>query len=146
MHPTVKLEEEEQCDFCPRHGTVDQLFTLARILERAWEIDYPVYMLEKAYDRVPQGVLLGAQQENGVPVPLMCAIRSLYNRCESCVLVIGSKSSLFPMNIELCPGCISSLILFMVFIDRHVMCSLYQTIVVKQELNVRLILSIYQSV
>lgn len=89
---STQLEEEEQCDFCPRHGTVGQLFTLARILERAWEIAYQVYMcfvdLEKAYDRVPQGVLWEAQQQYGVPVPLTCAIQSLYNRCESRVLLL----------------------------------------------------------
>jgi len=26
-----------QCGFCPGHGTVDQLYTLSRILEGAWE-------------------------------------------------------------------------------------------------------------
>lgn len=68
-------------------------------------------------ESVPQGVLWGAQQEYGVPVPLMCAIQSLYNRCESRVLMLGRKSSLLPMNTELCQGCILSLILFMVFMD-----------------------------
>ena len=29
--------EEEQCGFCPFHGTTDELFILAGILEGAWE-------------------------------------------------------------------------------------------------------------
>ena len=51
--------EEEECGFRPGHGMTDQLFTLSRILEGAWEYAYPVYMcfvdLEKAYDWVPPG-------------------------------------------------------------------------------------------
>ncbi len=36
--------QEEQCGFRPGHGTVDQLFTLTRVLEGAWELAQPVYM------------------------------------------------------------------------------------------------------
>jgi len=43
-----------QCGFCPGLGTVDQLFTLARLLEGSWKFGHPIYMyfvdLEKAYD------------------------------------------------------------------------------------------------
>ena len=43
--------------------TLDQLYILTRILEGAWEFTQPVHMcymdLEKAFDRVPQGVLWG---------------------------------------------------------------------------------------
>lgn len=50
--------EEERCGFCPGCGTTEQLFSLARILEGAWEYAHPVHMcfvdLEKAYDWVPR--------------------------------------------------------------------------------------------
>ena len=45
VHSIVEPQiEEEQCGFRPGHGTTDQLFTLTRILEGAWEYAYPVYM------------------------------------------------------------------------------------------------------
>ncbi|KAL3970507.1 aldehyde oxidase [Sarotherodon galilaeus] len=43
--------------------------------------------LEKAFDYVPRGVLWEVLREYGVSGPLLRAIRSLYNRCKSLVLV-----------------------------------------------------------
>ncbi len=54
--------QEEQYRFCPGHGSVNQLFTHAGLLEGSWEFAHPVYMslldLWKVYERVPWGVLL----------------------------------------------------------------------------------------
>ena len=53
--------QEEQCGFHPGCETLDQLYTVARILEWAWEFAVTVYMffvdLEKAYDCASQNVL-----------------------------------------------------------------------------------------
>ena len=70
VEPQIQVE---QCAFHPCHGTLDQLYTLVRVLEGPWEFAQPVLMcfvgLEKAYDRILQGVLWGEQQEYGVDNP-----------------------------------------------------------------------------
>uniref|UniRef100_A0A3B5Q8Y2 Reverse transcriptase domain-containing protein n=1 Tax=Xiphophorus maculatus TaxID=8083 RepID=A0A3B5Q8Y2_XIPMA len=114
--------QEEQCGFRPGRGTLDQLYTLGRVLEGAWEFAQPVYMcfvdLEKAFDRVPRGALWGVLREYGVPGPLIRAVRSLYDRCQSLVRIAGSKSGSFPVRVGLRQGCPLSPILFITFMDR----------------------------
>uniref|UniRef100_A0A3B4FLA9 Reverse transcriptase domain-containing protein n=1 Tax=Pundamilia nyererei TaxID=303518 RepID=A0A3B4FLA9_9CICH len=123
VRPLVKPRiQEEQCGFRPGRGTLDQLFILSRILEGAWEFAQPVYMcfvdLEKAFDRVPRGVLWEVLREYGVSGPLLRAIRSLYNRCKSLVCIAGNKSDSFPVGDGLRQGCPLSPILFIIFMDR----------------------------
>ncbi|KAK0152855.1 LINE-1 reverse transcriptase [Merluccius polli] len=106
----------------PGRGTVDQLYTLCRILEGAWEFPQPVHMcfvdLEKAFDHVPRGVLWGVLREYGVSDPLIRAVRSLYDRCQNLVHIAGNKSDLFPVRVGLRQGCPLSPILFIIFMDR----------------------------
>ncbi|KAI3359987.1 hypothetical protein L3Q82_014319 [Scortum barcoo] len=78
--------QEEQCGFRPGRGTLDQLYTLHRVLEGLWEFAQPVHMcfvdLEKAFDRVPRGILWGVLREYGMGSggPLLRAVRSLYDQ------------------------------------------------------------------
>uniref|UniRef100_A0AAQ4Q947 Reverse transcriptase domain-containing protein n=1 Tax=Gasterosteus aculeatus aculeatus TaxID=481459 RepID=A0AAQ4Q947_GASAC len=119
VKPRIK---EGQCGFHPGRGTMDQLFTLSRIMERAWEYAHPVYMcfvdLEKAYDRVLREKLWEVLQEYEVKGSLLGAIQSLCAQSESCVRVLGSKSKAFPAGVGLRQGCALSPILFVVFMDR----------------------------
>ncbi|KAI3359839.1 hypothetical protein L3Q82_014187 [Scortum barcoo] len=85
--------QEEQCGFRPGRGTLDQLYTLHRVLEGLWEFAQPVHMcfvdLEKAFDRVPRGILWGVLHEYGVRGPLLRAVQSLYDRSRSLVRIAG---------------------------------------------------------
>ncbi|KAK3508064.1 hypothetical protein QTP70_012241 [Hemibagrus guttatus] len=119
--------QEEQCGFCPSHGTLDQLYTLHRVLEGSWEFAQPVksrllgsrfaqpvlpnrhpllpYMcfvdLEKAFIRVPRVILWEVLWEYGVRGPLLRAVQSLYNRSRSLVRIASCKSDLFPVHVGL---------------------------------------------
>ncbi|KAK3530107.1 hypothetical protein QTP86_014770 [Hemibagrus guttatus] len=113
---------EEQCGFRPSRGTLDQLYTLHRVLEGLWEFAQPVHMcfvdLEKAFDRVPCAVLWEVLWEYGVCGPLLRAVRSLYNQSRSLVRIASCKSDLFPVHVGLQQGCPLSPVLFIVFMDR----------------------------
>ncbi|KAK3523554.1 hypothetical protein QTP70_002457 [Hemibagrus guttatus] len=114
--------QEEQCGFCPGRGTLDQLYTLHRVLEGSWEFAQPVHMcfvdMEKAFDRVPRGILWEVPWEYGVRGPLLRAVQSLYNRSRSLVRIASCKSDLFPVHVGLQQSCPLSPVLFIVFMDR----------------------------
>ncbi len=119
--------QEEQCGFRPGRGTLDQLYTLSRVLEGSWEFAQPIHMcfvdLEKAFDCVPRGILWRVLREYGVRGPLLRAVRSLYDGSRSLVRIAGSKSDLFPVHVGLRQGCPLSPVMFIIFIDRISRCS-----------------------
>jgi len=106
----------------PGRGTVQQLFTFARISQVSSEFAQPVCMcfvaLVKAFDRVPLGSSWGMLRESGVPDPLQRAIRSLYACSRACARILGNKSGTFPVGVDLRQGCPLSPVLFVAFMYR----------------------------
>ncbi|KAK3528527.1 hypothetical protein QTP70_001730 [Hemibagrus guttatus] len=92
------------------------------VLEGLLEFAQPVHTcfvdLEKAFDRVPCGILWEVLWEYGVRGPLLRAVRSLYNRSRSLVRIASCKSDLLPVHVGLQQGCPLSPVLFIVFMDR----------------------------
>jgi len=122
LRPIVEPQlQEEQCGFCPGHGTVDQLFTLAGLLG-GWEGmgDCPssLHVLCGFGEGHAPRIMWGILREYGVPGPLVRAIRSLYKQSESYVHILGTKSSTFSVGVGLRHGCPLSPTLFVNFMDR----------------------------
>ncbi|TWW64080.1 hypothetical protein D4764_03G0010880 [Takifugu flavidus] len=64
--------------------------TILNILENKATFHSRFVDLEKAFDRVPRGVLWGVLREYGVSGPLIRAVCSLYDRCQSLVRIAGN--------------------------------------------------------
>ncbi|KAI3368153.1 hypothetical protein L3Q82_007881 [Scortum barcoo] len=95
IRPIVKPRiQEEQCNFHPSSGTLDQLYTLHRVLE---------------------GLVENLPNQSTCA---LCAVRSLYDRSRSLVCIASSKSDLFLVHVGLLQGCPLSPVLFITFMDR----------------------------
>ncbi|XP_051931184.1 uncharacterized protein LOC127607121 [Hippocampus zosterae] len=71
--------------------------------------------LEKAFERVPQGVLWGVLRGYGVPNLLIRSVGSLYHRCQS---LVRSKLESFPVRVGLRQSCPLLPIPFITLMDR----------------------------
>ncbi|KAI3363985.1 hypothetical protein L3Q82_001586 [Scortum barcoo] len=109
--------------FCPVQWNTGPALYPPWVLEGLWEFAQPVHMcfvdLEKAFDRVPRGILWGVLHEYGVQGAFAkgCSV-SVRDRSRSLVRIAGSKSDLFPVHVGLRQGCPLSPVLFIIFMDR----------------------------
>ncbi|KAK3564007.1 hypothetical protein QTP86_006259 [Hemibagrus guttatus] len=93
------------CNIAWRRGTLDRLYALHMVLEGLWEFAQPVHMcfvdLEKAFDRVPRGILWEVLWEYGVCGPLLRAVWSLYDQSRSLVRIASYDILLAPSSQDL---------------------------------------------
>ncbi|KAK3534420.1 hypothetical protein QTP86_015228 [Hemibagrus guttatus] len=135
------------------------------VLEGLWEFAQPVHMcfvdLEKAFDRVPRGILWEVLWEYGVRGPLLRAVRSLYNRSRSLVCIASCLDlqhalGRFAAECEAAGMRVSTSKSKAMVLDRKKVACTLQTdrcsgssnavYVVKKELSRKAKLSIYQSI
>ncbi|KAK3553016.1 hypothetical protein QTP86_031158, partial [Hemibagrus guttatus] len=76
--------------------------SMYRVLKGSWEFAQPVHIvdLEKAFYRVPRGILWEVLWEYGVRGPLLRAVRLLYNRSRSFVRIASSECEVAGMRVS----------------------------------------------
>ncbi|KAI3351369.1 hypothetical protein L3Q82_005912 [Scortum barcoo] len=109
--------------FRPGRGTVDQLYTLRRVLRGFMGVcptsPHVLCGSGEGIQTVSLVVFCGeCSMQVWGPGPLLRAVRSLYDRSRSLVRIAGSKSDLFPVHVGLRQGCPLSPVLFIIFMDR----------------------------
>ncbi len=118
---TEKWVGDEQGGFRKGRGSMDQIFSLTRIIEKYLEKGQKLYAafmdLEKAYDKVDREGIWKVLRMYGVTGRLFEAVKSLYEGAKGAVRVEYEQSKFFDLNVRLQQGCIISPWLFNVYID-----------------------------
>ena len=114
----------EQTAFQKGKSTIDQIFLLRTVINLSFLVKVPLYIgyfdLAKAFDKVSRPLLLKTLIKLGVGAALFYAIKATY-KITRCILVSGKKlSELFLTFSGIKQGAPSSVILFILFMDKFV--------------------------
>ncbi len=95
-----RLIGEYQCGFRANRSTIDQIFTLRQMCEKAWEFVVTIWHLfidfKAAYDSVHRKFLYRAMTEMGFPNKLIRLTRMTMQRTQGRVKANGQVSFLSP--------------------------------------------------
>ena len=113
---------ESQCGFRRGRGFVDQLFTLRIFMEKARELQQPIYVcfidLRKAYDSVNREALWNVLQHSyQLPDKLVSIIRTIHENSITAVRAYGRTSEEFSVTSGVRQGCVLAPTLFNFYLD-----------------------------
>ena len=113
---------EAQCGFRRGRGTVDQIWVMRQVVEKATEYKTPVFLcfvdLTKAYDSVNRQAMAAVLREYGVPHQLVKIIEELHSETWCQVKAAGDTSERFEVKTGVRQGCVLSPLLFNCFMDK----------------------------
>ena len=115
---------DSQFGFRPGRGTIDAIFIVRQIIEKAREHQVPLHIhfidFKAAFDTIWREALWKMMIQIGIPQKYVTIIKNLYNDT-NCAIIAGRQlTDWFPVNMGVRQGCIMSPILFNIFIE-HVM-------------------------
>ena len=120
----TKIEEktrESQYGFRPGRGTVDAIFIVRQIMEKAREKKIDVHFsfidFKSAFDTIWQKALWKMLRSIGVENRLVNIIEKLYDETECAVVINGHITEWFKVTVGVRQGCLLSPILFNIFLE-----------------------------
>lgn len=118
---TETTTRESQFGFRPGRGTVDAIFVVRQIMEKANEHRVPLHLnfvdFKAAFDTVWRKALWRMMVAIGVDPKIVRLIEDLYDNTQCAVLIDGQLTDWFSVDIGVRQGCILSPTLFNIFLD-----------------------------
>ena len=118
---TEEATGESQFGVRPGRGTVDAIFIVRQVIEKAQEHRVPLHFnfvdFKAAFDTVWRKALWKMMIAIGIDPKIVRIIESLYNETECAVVIDGQLTEWFAVKIGLRQGCLLSPILFNIFLE-----------------------------
>ena len=117
---TSKLSES-QYGFRPGRGTVDAIFILRQIIEKAKEKNIPIHFhfidFKAAFDTIWRNALWKMLEGIGVNPKIINIIKYIYENTQCAVMIDGNLTDWFSVLVGVRQGCILSPMLFNIFLE-----------------------------
>ena len=117
-----EINAEEQAGFRTGRSTTEQIYNLRILCEKYLQHQQNLYHIftdfKKAFDRVWHEALLATMTKYNINANIILAIKNLYDKAQSAVLLNGSTGEWFRTAVGVRQGCLLSPTLFNIFLER----------------------------